>query len=270
MQRADIDGITLEYHVQGSGDPVVFIHGGVIGDTYRPLATEPVLRDFRLIRYNRRGYAGSSRPDGGLPVAGHAADCLALIRNLDASPAHVVGHSSGGAIALQLALDAPEAVRSLTLLEPALLGVPSGAKMFEELGPAIQKYQGGDKAGAVDGFMQTVCGKTYRGSVEAALRGALDQAVNDADDFFGGELPAVGGWTFTREDAARIQQPVLAVMGANSDAVISAPMYSEIQARLLEWFPQAKPFVLPRAAHLLHIQNPTDMAERLAAFLKSN
>jgi pimeloyl-ACP methyl ester carboxylesterase len=171
MQLADIDGITLEYEAQGSGEPIVFIHGAHIGDTYRPLMTESALKNYRLIRYHRRGYAGSSRPDGALSVSAHAADCLALLRKLDAVPARVVGHSSGGVIALQLALDAPEAVRSLTLLEPALLQVPSGAALLEALGPSVQMYEAGNRAGAVDAFLQTVCGKTYRGTADKILPG---------------------------------------------------------------------------------------------------
>ena len=270
MDRAEVDGITLEYEARGSGEPVVLIHGAHIGDTYRPLMTEPALKDYRLIRYHRRGYAGSSRPDVALPVSAHAADCLALLRKLDAVPAHIVGHSSGGVIALQLALDAPEAVRSLTLLEPALLQVPSGAALFEALGPSVQMHEAGDRAGAVDAFLQVVCGKTYRTGAEKVLPGALDQAAADADSFFSGELPAVGEWTFSEKDAARITQPVLSVLGANSDAAVGLPVFGEIHQRVLDWFPNAKPFVLPGAAHLLQVENPHDMAEGLAAFLSDN
>ncbi len=268
MDRANIDGVTLEYEVQGSGEPVVFIHGSHIADTFATLMPEPALSPFRLIRYHRRGFAGSSRAESPLPIARQAADCLALLRQLGVRRAHLVGHSYGGAIALQLALDAPEAVRSLSLLEPALLDVPSGPQLAEQIERTVQMYEAGDKAGAVDAFLQVACGKTYRVAADKMLPGAMAQAVADADTFFGVELPALGEWTFTREDAARIKQPVLAVIGAESDALW--PGFSEGNRRLLDWFPQAKPFVLPRAAHLLQVENPRDMAEGLAAFLKDN
>ena len=267
MQRANVDGITLEYDERGSGEPVVFIHGALF-ESFGPMAADPALNDFRLIRYCRRGYAGS-KADAAVPIARHAADCLALIRSLDAAPAHVVGHSSGGVIALQLALDAPEAVRSLTLLEPALLSVPSGGQLFEKLGPAVGIYQAGDKAGAVDSFMKGVCGDGYRAAMERTLPGTIEQAIADSPSFFGGEFPAVGAWAFDQEDAARIRQPILSVLGANSDAAIGLPTLSEIHARVLDWFPNAKPFVLPQATHLLQVENPHDMAGGLAAFLAS-
>jgi pimeloyl-ACP methyl ester carboxylesterase len=266
VERANVDGIALEYEVQGSGEPVVFIHGALIGDTFRPLMAEPALKDrFRLIRYRRRGFAGSSRADAPLPISRQAADCLALLRQLGVQQAHLVGHSYGGAIALQLALDAPEAVRSLSLLEPALLDVPSGPKFFEQMEPVVQMYEAGDKAAAVDTFLGVVCGRGYRDALDSRVPGGFEQAVADADTFFGVELPALGEWTFGPDDAARIKQPVLAVLGEDSDT--GWPGFGEGHHLLLEWFPQAKPFVLRQATHLLQVQNPRDMAQGLAAFL---
>jgi pimeloyl-ACP methyl ester carboxylesterase len=266
MERANVDGITLEYEVQGSGDPVVLIHGSHIADAFAPLMAETALREhFNLIRYHRRGFAGSSRADSTLSISRQAADCLGLLRQLGIQRAHLVGHSYGGAIALQLALDAPEAVRSLSLLEPALLDVPSGPQIGEMLGGIVEIYETGDKATAVDSFLQAVCGKDYRSAVDDA---GFEQAVADADTFFAVELPALEEWTFTQEEAARISQPVLAVLGADSNAVL--PGFGEGHQLLLEWFPQAKPFVLPRATHLLQVQNPGGMARGLAAFFAEN
>ncbi len=267
MERANVDGITLEYEVQGSGEPVVLIHGGFIAAEFAPLMAEPVLRDgFRLVRYHRRGYADSSRVDGPLSISGQAADCLALMQSLGIQQAHLVGHSYGGAIALQLALDAPEAVRSLSLLEPALLAVDSGPKFEEQWVPILQMYGAGDKAAAVDGFLQAIGGREYRAELDRVLPGAFEQAVADADTSFGVEMPALQEWTFSREDAARIKQPILAVLGADSSAV--EPAIGEGHQLLLEWFPQAKPFVLSQATHMLQMQNPGDMAQGLAAFLE--
>lgn len=267
MNRANVDGTTLEYQVQGYGEPVVCIHGALF-ESFGALAADHALKDrFKLIRYCRRGYGGS-KADATVPISRQAADCLGLLRTLEAAPAHVVGHSSGGAIAIQLALDAPEAVRSLTLLEPALLDVPSGPQLFESLAPALDAYAAGDKRGATDAFMRAACGEEYRTIIDRNLPGALEQAVADADAFFAGEFPALGEWTFTREDARRIKQPVLAVLGGESHD--GWPNLVEGHQRLLEWLPQAQAFVLPRANHMLQVQNPHDMAAALADFLERN
>src|SRR5215218_9684751 len=104
LNRASVDGAELEYEVTGTREPVVFIHGAFIADTFRPLLAEPSLAGrYRLILYHRRGYADSSRASGPVSVAQQAADCRALLRHLGVQRAHVVGHSYGGIVALQLA-----------------------------------------------------------------------------------------------------------------------------------------------------------------------
>jgi pimeloyl-ACP methyl ester carboxylesterase len=123
LSRAPVPGGTLEYEIRGDGEAVLLIHGAHVAGSFLAVMDEPVLADFSLIRYHRRGYAGSA-PVGGEPsqwIATASADAAALLRRLDVDRAHVVGHSSGGLIAMQLALDAPELVHSLILLEPAMM-----------------------------------------------------------------------------------------------------------------------------------------------------
>lgn len=127
--------------------------------------------------------------------------------------------------------------------------------------PALQRYAAGDKPGAVDTWMRGVCGPGYRVALEHALPGAVDQAVADADTFFGQELPAVLEWSFGREEAARITQPALVVLGSNSH-----PVFRERRDLLLALLPNVEPFELPDATHLLQVQNPGAMANALAAF----
>jgi pimeloyl-ACP methyl ester carboxylesterase len=99
VERVQIADAELEYEVRGTGEPVVFIHGALIADAFRPLAREPGLAHrFQLILYHRRGYANSSRTSGVVTVSQQAADCLSLLRHLEIERAHVVGHSLGGAL----------------------------------------------------------------------------------------------------------------------------------------------------------------------------
>ena len=99
MERAEVNGVTLEYEVRGDGEPVVLIHGGLLTDENTPLAKEPALTDrFKVINYHRRGFAGSSRPEGQATIGDQVADLQALLAFLDVERAHVVGHSLGGVI----------------------------------------------------------------------------------------------------------------------------------------------------------------------------
>jgi pimeloyl-ACP methyl ester carboxylesterase len=265
MDRAALEDIELEYELWGAGEPVIMIHPGHFADWFTPLLNEPPLSDhYCVLSYHRVGCVGSSHIAGPVNLAQQAAHCQSLMRRLGIERGHVVGHSSGGNIALQLALDAPEAVHSLALLEPALMSVPSAHTSRAFVRTAVQLYRNGDKAGAVDTFLQGTCGPGYRAVLDQILPGAFDQHVADADTFFGQELPALQEWSFTRQDASRITQPVLAVMGAKSQEM--DPIWGERQELLLTWLPNIESFVLPGAAHMLQIQNPRGMAEGLAVF----
>ncbi len=265
LDRASLEGIELECEIRGAGEPLVLIHPGRFADWFVPLLDQPVLLErYRMLRYHRVGCAGSSRLAGPVSFAQQAANCRSLMRHLGIERAHVVGHSSSGNIALQLALDAPDAVHSLALLEPALMSVPSAATSRAFVGAAVERYRAGDKSGAVDTFRRGTCGPGYRAVLDRVLPGAFDQHVADADTFFGQELPALQQWSFTREHARRIAQPVLAVVGAKSKEL--DPIWGERHELLLSWLPNVEPFVLPGATHLFQIENPRGMAEGLAAF----
>ena len=264
-QRLTLDGAVLEYEIVGAGEPVVLIHGALIAEAYAPLCAEPALARYSLLRYHRRGYAGSSPVPVPFSIVQQAADCRGLMRGLGIERAHVVGHSSGGVIALQLALAAPEVVHSLVLLEPALVdNVPSGPLIAEAIGPVLQMYQAGNKEGAMDGFLRVAIGPAYRSSLDELIPGGYEQARADADTFFAVELPSQGEWRFTREDAGRITQPVLAVLGGES--VKDWAGWPEIHALVQEWMPQAEPFVLAGSNHALEEMDPRGVATAMAAF----
>jgi pimeloyl-ACP methyl ester carboxylesterase len=265
MKRAQIAGSELEYEVRGSGDPVVLVHGALVADAFAPLLAVPMLTDrHQLILYHRRGYAGSTHPKTPLSIAEQAADCRALMQQLGVKRAHVAGHSYGGAIALQLALDQPEAVYSLVLLEPALLVVPSIQLFMDAMVPVFEMYNTGNKTGAVDAFLKAVVGPEYRNALDREVPGGFAQAVGDADTFFGLEMPALQQWTFTQADAGRIKQPVLAVLGGDSHALW--PGWAEIHQLVQAWLPQTKPFVLKGATHGLQMIDPKGTAEAMTAF----
>jgi pimeloyl-ACP methyl ester carboxylesterase len=267
MEWIAIDGTALAYEVSGSGEPVVFIHGALIADAFPPLLAEPALRErYRLIHYHRRGYGGSAPGATSVDLARQAADCRALLDHLGVPRAHVVGHSLGGTIALRLALDAPERVHSLAVLEPALVLGASAQPYREAIARNQQRYRAGDAAGTVDEFLQVRFGPGYRAAfLDRAVPEAFAQAIADAGTAFERDMPAVGEWAFTQAEAQRISQPVLAVLGSESEALW--PRFGETHRLLLRWLPQVEEYVLPGATHALQLQNPRDMAAALADFL---
>src|SRR5262245_31617153 len=101
MDKAQVNGIELEYEVTGEGEPVLWI-SPVLADALAPLAAEPTLAGYQIFRYHKRGWAGSTHTAGPVSVGDHAADAAALLDHFGIRHAHVLGHSTGGAVAAQL------------------------------------------------------------------------------------------------------------------------------------------------------------------------
>jgi pimeloyl-ACP methyl ester carboxylesterase len=264
VARAVIDGIALEYRDSGAGEPVVFIHGAFIADAFRPLLAERVLADgYRLISYHRRGYGGSSRATGAVSFDASANDCRLLLSRLGVQQAHVVGHSHGANVALQLALQAPGLVRTLSLLEAGLLVGESAESYRQALLQSVCRYEAGGARVAIDESLQARW-PSYREGLPRLLPGAFEQAVADAPTFFEAEARGSAEWSFGAEEARRIRQPTLVVLGEQSAEL--HPRFTETYRFLLEWLPDADGFVLPDATHFLQIENPRALAQALSKF----
>lgn len=268
MNRAKVNNVELDYEVVGSGEPVLLI-SPVLADGFVPLVAERELADrYQLISYHKRGWVGSTHTPPPVSIADHAADAAALLDHLGLRRAHVAGHSSGAAVAAQLALEHPEAVHTLSLLEMSLLSVPSGEAFFEQVGPAFEAYGSGDPERALASFVSAVSGldwATCRAVLDASVPGAVAQAVKDVDTFFGIELPALAEWAFSAEQAAAIQCPVLSVLGADT-----LPLWVEVADFLRSSLPDVEDCLIDGAGHLLHIQRPRPVARGMAKFLRRN
>lgn len=255
----------LKYDVVGDGEPVLQIHGALIADTFLPLAREPALAEpYRLIRYRRRGHGGSEPPTRPLHFEQPAQDAEALLDHLGVERAHVVGHSGGGVIAVQLALQAPGRVHSLVLLEPAIMPPEATSLMLQGAAPAVEAYQAGDHGRALDLWMGLVaCGPEWRREVGATVPGGPEQAERDCGTFFEVELPALAeGWVFDAERASRISQPLLYLIGGES-----GPLFESAGKYFQSLVPQTETQVVPGVNHLMQIRDPKAIAAKVADFL---
>ena len=264
MLIAEINQAQIEYEEAGAGEPVVFIHGALIADTFRPLADElAAMGRYRLVLYNRRGYCGSSDLSEVVDIPLQVEDCRALLGHLSLSSAHIVGHSYGGAVALQLALESPEVVRSLALLEPALMIGESAGWYRRALIGATERYREANAPVVVDEFLRARWAD-YRTALDDTLPGAFDQAVTDAETTFEYELPGLLEWQFGEREARQIHQPVLSVLGGESE--ILWPRLGEAYRWTLDRIPNAEGFIVLGTTHFLQVQSPRVVAEALSTF----
>lgn len=109
------DGAALSVHAVGVGPPLLLISG--LGGTaaFWDPCVAALARRHRVIRLDQRGIGVSTRGQAVLSVELLAADCLAVLDALGCTQAHVVGHSTGGAIAQALTSAEPDRVMSLAL-----------------------------------------------------------------------------------------------------------------------------------------------------------
>src|SRR5579871_435843 len=114
MSQLDLTDASLYYEVTGKGVPLLFIQGiGVIGAGWGP-QTEALCAEYQCLTFDNRGIGKSATSAPILTVEQMSSDALALMDAQGWKSAHVIGHSMGGMIAQQLALTAPERVKSLS------------------------------------------------------------------------------------------------------------------------------------------------------------
>ena len=255
----------IEAVVEGSGAPVVLLQTALLAEELRPLCEQPALAGFRRIRTHRRGYAGSSGCTGVRSVTAEVADCVALLDALGIARAHVVGLSFSSTIAMQLASDAPDRVRTMTLLEAPPVHVPSSAA-FRAINDELAAHRAAHGAvAALDRLQTLLLGADWRAQVERIVPGGVAQMTGDAATFFDFDAPALMSWSFGRTGAGRFRGPVLYVGGS-----ASGRWFDEVRDLVLDWYPQAEAFVVEGADHNLAITSAAAIAPVLASFFDRN
>ncbi|HEY46221.1 MAG: 3-oxoadipate enol-lactonase [Anaerolineae bacterium SM23_ 63] len=116
MPKIHVNDIDLYYETAGQGQPVLLIHG--LGSSTRDweYQTPAFSTRYRVVALDVRGHGQSDKPPGPYSIPLFTADTAELIRSLEIGSSHVVGISMGGMIAFQLAIDKPDLVQSLVIV----------------------------------------------------------------------------------------------------------------------------------------------------------
>jgi pimeloyl-ACP methyl ester carboxylesterase len=134
MPVVGVNGVELYYEVRGSGPAILGVHGTPSAAVLWVDAATRLAALGRCIVYDRRGFHRSPPPAAfeSVDLDDHVADAAALLTALAAAPAVVVGRSTGGLVALALALRHPEQVQALVLLEAAVTSLHPSAGDFAD------------------------------------------------------------------------------------------------------------------------------------------
>ncbi len=257
--------IVLGYADSGAGEPVVLLHStGFDGSQWRGVG-QVLARDFRVLLPDLPGYGESRIRDGGM---GLEQDCQAvsLLLSHCGRPAHLVGHSYGGLLALRLALAEPSRLASLSLIEPMSRGVLQGsdaAAARAEAGAGtefVAAIQGDDLTRALEAFVDYWNGpgawQAMREDARAKLlaRGPkmmCEVAAVDAD-----EAPALA--------YAGLELPTLVISGGDT-----RPSSRRVCELVSEAIPGAQHAEIPGAGHLSPLSHPNEVAALIAGHVRA-
>lgn len=270
MAKLKINGAEIAYKTAGYGEPVLLMHCGFIADAFVPLFDESDLaQQYRLINYHRRGYGQSAPSAPTYSIEQQANDASELLQQLDIHSAHIVGHSFGANIAIQLALSAPEKVHSLTLIEPLLgffLTPDALAFLMTTIGQAMDAYAQGNKQAALNTWLNGAFGPGWQEIVNSRLPEGYKQALRDVDTAITVEAASTQTWAVSPPHLRQIKQPALSMTHVNPNWL----GFQEMHEGLLSSIPQVEALIVPGATHLMQLQNPNRVARGLADFLARN
>ena len=257
----EVGEVRLRTSVRGSGRPLLLITGlGASLDFAVPFERQLSARGFQVISFDAPGIGGSS-PYRRLRRLPAAAETITRLRaELGHEPVDVLGVSLGGAVAQQLARQAPDRVRSLVLAAtmPGIGGLPGSPHPLLPL-VAPRRYR--DPT-----FYRAVSGRVYGGLVrhgEAAIGDAsLGRLRLPSVKGYLGQLYAISGWT-SLPWLHTLQQPTLVLAGDDD------PLVPLINGRILAWrIPHATLHVIKHGGHLFILERPDDIARLVADFLQ--
>ena len=117
MPTATVNGITINYLLEGEGEETVVLINGLADDLYAWDFQVPALLEagYRVLRFDNRGIGASDKPEGPYTSDQMAADAKALVDSLGITGFHLMGVSMGGMISQAYAIAHPEDLKSLTL-----------------------------------------------------------------------------------------------------------------------------------------------------------
>jgi 3-oxoadipate enol-lactonase len=247
------------YEIRGSGDPLLLIHGlGSSTEDWEPQVAALEHR-YTVVAYDVRGHGRTDKPAGRYSISQFAADAARLIAKLELGPVHVMGLSMGGMIAFQLAVDHPELVRSLIIVNsgPEMIPRTWREKLAIAQRRLIVRMMGMRKMGRV------LAERLLPSPGQAALRATFEErwARNDKRAYMRA-LNALVGWSVLAE-LPSIACPVL-VVSADQD-------YTPVawKQAYTSRMPHAALVVIPQARHLLPIERPEPFNDAVIQFLET-
>lgn len=259
MPYADNGGVRIYWEEEGDGPPLLLIMGlGYSMAMWHRLRPALVER-FRVIAFDNRGVGSSDVPEPPYSIPEMVGDAIAVLDAANVQSAHVIGVSMGGVIAQQLALDAPDRVRSLVLACTACGGPDTVVAEPEVIQALTARAELGPEEGVrvMVPYIYDPATPAERIEDDIALRLRNYPSVAG----YLGQLQAVVGYE-TYERLSEISIPTLVLHG-QSDRLVPHGNGEDLARRI----PGARFVSIPNASHIFFTDQPDISLDALLAFL---
>jgi len=261
VPTAEVNGQTLYYEVHGDGEPLLCVMGLAANTLAWALQVTPFSEHHRTVIFDNRDVGRSSMAGGDYETSDMAADALALADHLELDSFHLLGVSMGGAIAQQMALAAPERIRTLTLAV-SFGGGGKWAHKFAELWR--QRIPDMTRERKVDELMLLTLSEEFFEDDEgvAFMRQVMLADPNpQPNDAFARQLAASRRHE-ARDRLGELSMPVH-VIGAEYDVLV--PVWKSEE--LAELIPGARFTVIERSPHGLQVERAEDFNRAVLDFV---
>lgn len=264
MPKLNVDGALLNYRTVGSGSPIVLVHGSGTDLSTWDGVIDDLADGHRVIAYDRRGYGQSEHS----PVRDHrihARDLEAVLENVAATAATVVGWSSGGNVTLAVAASRPELFQNVVVVEPPFHGLrhSNRAVLATALKLKLRQLQG-RPIESLEIFLRFGSGLRSGGnSYDLA-----DEAEREKLRAYPG--PVLAEWDphpfgimhehLSTAAVAAIAPPLTWILGEQS-----LPWLATLHARVARRHGTMRTVVVPGAGHLVHLDRPADFVREIRA-----
>ena len=258
---ADINGARIHYERIGTGVPLILLHAGIADSRMWEPQMAAFAHHFDVIAPDVRGYGQSDLPATEWSPHG---DVLGLMDHLHLKPAHLVGCSIGGGIALDFALDHPERASKLVLVGPAVGGVEDDPKHKDLFAEADAAYETNDFDVMNKADMHIWLDGPYRpkGYVREPLRGLFLEMNRKNLEVDWSLAPTTKLMPPAAQRLGEVTAPTLVVVG-NKDV---API-AEACDLLASSIRGARKAVIKDAAHLPNLEHPDEFNALVLDFL---
>jgi pimeloyl-ACP methyl ester carboxylesterase len=243
----------------GKGPVLVFVHGFLSGLAYWEKQIEELSKSFEVIAMDLPGYGGETEKTGLDSVVDFASHILEELEKLGVDSFHLVGHSMGGMIAQQIALQAPARVKRLVLYGTGPMGELPGR--FEPLQHSREKVQ---QNGTENTKQYTVASWFKNGAADPNFAPGMQMAKEVSLLSYVNALSAMAGWSAMGK-LDQIQAKTLVIWGDIDRSYIWQQPYI-----LWQEIKEASLAVMPGCSHNAHLENPQLFNLLLSNFLSQS